>query len=43
MGVNLRDIVETFGRDHRSAQRMTRALEDTFPGVITHQDGARAL
>lgn len=41
MGVNLQDIVEAFGCDYRTAQRMTRALEDTFPAVVTHQDASR--
>jgi len=32
-GVSLQDICEEFGVDHRTAQRMTRALEDTFEQV----------
>ncbi len=34
-GVTLSDIEETFSVDRRTAQRMTRALEDTFPNCIT--------
>jgi hypothetical protein len=40
-GVSLLDIEEEFGVDRRTAQRMTRALEDQFPTVITHQDDER--
>jgi predicted DNA-binding transcriptional regulator YafY len=32
-GVSLNEIAEEFHADHRTAQRMTRALEVTFPGV----------
>ena len=32
-GVSLQDITEEFGVDHSTAQRMTRALEDTFEQV----------
>lgn len=32
-GVTLAEIAEEFGVDHRTAQRMTRALEDAFAGV----------
>jgi predicted DNA-binding transcriptional regulator YafY len=32
-GVALSDISEAFGVDHRTAQRMVRALEDVFPEV----------
>ena len=32
-GVSLTEIAEEFGADHRTAQRMARALEDTFPAV----------
>lgn len=34
-GVSLTDIEETFSVDRRTAQRMTKALEDTFPKVTT--------
>jgi predicted DNA-binding transcriptional regulator YafY len=34
-GVSLTEIVETFDVDHRTAQRMTRALEDVFAGCFT--------
>lgn len=40
-GVSLDEIVETFGVDRRTAQRMTRALEDTFRGVETRSDPDR--
>jgi predicted DNA-binding transcriptional regulator YafY len=40
-GVALQDVVETFACDYRTAQRMLRALEDVFPGVVTHQDASR--
>ncbi|MFP4568893.1 helix-turn-helix transcriptional regulator [Rhodosalinus sp.] len=40
-GVSLDEIVETFGVDRRTAQRMTRALEDTFGGVETRSDPDR--
>ena len=30
-GVSLAEIAEAFAADHRTAQRMARALEDTFP------------
>jgi predicted DNA-binding transcriptional regulator YafY len=32
-GVTLAEIAEEFAADHRTAQRMTRALEETFTGV----------
>lgn len=37
-GVSLDEIEETFEVDRRTAQRMTRALEDTFRGVRTRTD-----
>jgi predicted DNA-binding transcriptional regulator YafY len=40
-GVSLAEIAETFGADHRTAQRMARALEDTFPGVEIRTDEQR--
>ncbi len=41
MGVSLTDIEETFAVDHRTAQRMTKALEDTFPNCTTKTDDDR--
>ncbi|WP_096787627.1 YafY family protein [Rhodobacter sp. CZR27] len=41
MGVGLQDIEEEFGVDHRTAQRMTRALEERFPNVETVTDDQR--
>ncbi len=35
-GVSLSDIEAEFGVDRRTAQRMTRALEEMFPGCATH-------
>ena len=40
-GVTLSEIAETFAADHRTAQRMTRALEDTFDTVEVFTDEAR--
>jgi predicted DNA-binding transcriptional regulator YafY len=40
-GVSLDEIAETFEVDRRTAQRMTRALEDTFRGVRTRTDAER--
>jgi predicted DNA-binding transcriptional regulator YafY len=42
-GVTLQDITEEFGVDHRTAQRMVRALEDTFQQVeiVTGEDRRR--
>lgn len=40
-GVGLQEIAETFGCDHRTAQRMTRALEDCFPATRTITDDQR--
>lgn len=37
-GVSLADIAEEFGCTYRTAQRMTRALEKTFMGVVTRTD-----
>ncbi|GAA0283532.1 helix-turn-helix transcriptional regulator [Rhodovulum strictum] len=41
MGVALHEIEEEFGVDRRTAQRMTRALEDCFPNVATQTDEQR--
>ncbi len=40
-GVGLQEIEEEFRVDHRTAQRMTRALEDCFPNVDTRTDEQR--
>lgn len=40
-GVSLADIEAEFGVDRRTAQRMTRALETTFPGCTTGIDPER--
>lgn len=40
-GVSLRDIVAEFGCDHRTAQRMVRALEEVFPNVESREDPER--
>ena len=40
-GVSLAEIAEAFDADHRTAQRMARALEDTFPGVEIRTDEDR--
>jgi predicted DNA-binding transcriptional regulator YafY len=34
-GVSLADIIETFGVSHRTAQRMTHALEASFANVVS--------
>ncbi|MDT8854693.1 WYL domain-containing protein [Paracoccaceae bacterium Fryx2] len=41
MGVGLQDIEDMFRVDRRTAQRMTKALEDCFPNVETHADDQR--
>jgi predicted DNA-binding transcriptional regulator YafY len=38
VGVSLADIVQEFECDYRTAQRMTRALEQSFTGVVTYTD-----
>ncbi|MFZ5749818.1 MAG: helix-turn-helix transcriptional regulator [Pseudomonadota bacterium] len=40
-GVNLIDIEDAFGVDRRTAQRMTRALEEMFPHCTTRIDDER--
>ncbi len=40
-GVSLADIEDTFGVDRRTAQRMTKALEETFPNCTTRADDER--
>src|SRR6188472_3036257 len=40
-GVSLAEIAAAFQADHRTAQRMVRALEDTFPGVEIRTDEDR--
>lgn len=37
-GVSLAEIAEEFACDYRTAQRMTRALEQSFTGVVTRID-----
>lgn len=37
-GVTLSEIESTFGRAHRTAQRMIAALERCFPGLEFHDD-----
>lgn len=41
MGIGLQDIAQEFGCDHRTAQRMTKALEDCFSNVQTRLDDQR--
>jgi predicted DNA-binding transcriptional regulator YafY len=41
MGVSLAEIAEEFDADHRTAQRMTRALEDVFQNVEVNTDEDR--
>lgn len=40
-GVSLTDIEEAFSVDRRTAQRMTKALEDTFRNCVTRVDDDR--
>jgi predicted DNA-binding transcriptional regulator YafY len=40
-GVSLLDIEAEFGVDRRTAQRMTKALEDVFPNCVTRSDDDR--
>ncbi|MBZ4024104.1 DeoR family transcriptional regulator [Rhodobacter sp. TJ_12] len=40
-GVSLAEIVAEFGVSHRTAQRMTDALEATFANVVTSDDAER--
>ncbi|KXV77903.1 helix-turn-helix transcriptional regulator [Acetobacter cerevisiae] len=42
-GVTLEDIAETFGCSHRTAQRMTSALEAVFPQVVSIQGQDRRM
>ncbi|MCE8524002.1 WYL domain-containing protein [Ruegeria pomeroyi] len=37
-GVTLRDITEEFRVSHRTAQRMTRAIEEAFPHAVTLEE-----
>ncbi|MEY4983865.1 MAG: hypothetical protein RIR62_2131 [Pseudomonadota bacterium] len=41
MGVGLAEIAEEFGCDHRTAQRMTKALEECFHNVQVRTDDQR--
>ena len=38
LGVSLSEIEDEFHVDRRTAQRMTKALEDTFPNVTLRTD-----
>ncbi|NBZ89123.1 helix-turn-helix transcriptional regulator [Stagnihabitans tardus] len=40
-GIGLTEIEETFAVDRRTAQRMTKALEETFPNCVTRTDEDR--
>ena len=40
-GESLEDICAEFGVSHRTAQRMTEALDATFPNVTTMDDAER--
>lgn len=40
-GVSLEDICAEFDVSHRTAQRMTEALDATFPNVTTMDDAER--
>lgn len=40
-GVSLAEIEEAFGIDRRTAQRMTRMLEEVFPNCTTHTNDDR--
>ncbi|WP_205750760.1 YafY family protein [Brevundimonas sp. M20] len=42
-GVSLKDIEQEFGCHRRTAQRMTKALEDCFPAVEVRVDDDRTL
>lgn len=37
-GVSLKDIEDAFGCSHRTAQRLTDALEDWFPDIVVVED-----
>jgi predicted DNA-binding transcriptional regulator YafY len=41
LGVGLADIESEFAVDRRTAQRMTKALEETFPNYVTRTDDER--
>lgn len=41
LGVSLTEIEDTFGIDRRTAQRMTKVLEEIFPHCETHTDEER--
>lgn len=41
LGVSLTEIEDEFGIDRRTAQRMTRALEEMFPHCVTRVDDDR--
>lgn len=41
MGLSLKEIAEKLGVSHRTAQRMVRGLEDTFPDIERIEDDGR--
>src|SRR3546814_20985114 len=41
LGISLEEISQEFGISHRTAQRMTRALEDNFANVVVVEDDDR--
>jgi predicted DNA-binding transcriptional regulator YafY len=41
LGISLEEISQEFGVSHRTAQRMTSAMEDNFANVIVVDDGDR--
>lgn len=40
-GISLSDLIEEFGCDHRTAQRMMRSFETVFPQVVIREDEDR--
>src|SRR3546814_4020696 len=41
LGISLEEISQEFGISHRTAQRMTSALEDNFANVVVREDDDR--
>src|SRR3546814_1128162 len=41
LGISLEEISQEFGISHRTAQRMTSALEDNFANVVVVEDDDR--